>query len=74
VPEGYLEHRPQRGGRAPQLRTVQTGNVTLSNAEIRRYSRHLIRPEVGMSGQKRLKNGSVLLVGAGGWDRRQRCT
>ncbi len=40
--------------------------VTLSNAEIRRYSRHLIMPEVGMSGQKRLKNGSVLLVGAGG--------
>jgi adenylyltransferase/sulfurtransferase len=40
--------------------------VTLSNAEIRRYSRHLIMPEVGMSGQKKLKAASVLLVGAGG--------
>ena len=42
------------------------GQVSLSNAEIRRYSRHLIMPEVGMSGQKKLKAGSVLLVGAGG--------
>ncbi|MCL4505570.1 MAG: molybdopterin-synthase adenylyltransferase MoeB [Chloroflexi bacterium] len=41
-------------------------DVTLSNEEIRRYSRHLIMPEVGMGGQKRLKSGSVLLVGAGG--------
>ncbi len=40
--------------------------VRLSNAEIRRYSRHLIMPEVGMKGQKKLKAGSVLLVGAGG--------
>jgi adenylyltransferase/sulfurtransferase len=34
--------------------------------EVRRYSRHLIIPEVGMSGQKRLKNAKVLCVGAGG--------
>ncbi|WP_017608258.1 adenylyltransferase/sulfurtransferase MoeZ [Nocardiopsis xinjiangensis] len=34
--------------------------------EVRRYSRHLIIPEVGMSGQKRLKNAKVLVVGAGG--------
>jgi adenylyltransferase/sulfurtransferase len=40
--------------------------VTLSHDEIRRYSRHLIVPEVGMEGQKRLKSASVLLVGAGG--------
>jgi len=38
----------------------------LSKAEIERYSRHLIMPEVGMIGQRRLKNASVLLVGAGG--------
>jgi molybdopterin/thiamine biosynthesis adenylyltransferase/rhodanese-related sulfurtransferase len=38
----------------------------LSVAEVRRYSRHLIIPEVGMSGQKRLKNARVLCVGAGG--------
>jgi molybdopterin/thiamine biosynthesis adenylyltransferase/rhodanese-related sulfurtransferase len=34
--------------------------------EVRRYSRHLIIPDVGMSGQKRLKNARVLCVGAGG--------
>ncbi|HET6529243.1 MAG TPA: adenylyltransferase/sulfurtransferase MoeZ [Actinoplanes sp.] len=34
--------------------------------EIRRYSRHLIIPDVGMAGQKRLKNAKVLVVGAGG--------
>jgi adenylyltransferase/sulfurtransferase len=34
--------------------------------EVRRYSRHLIIPEVGMTGQKRLKNARVLCVGAGG--------
>jgi adenylyltransferase/sulfurtransferase len=41
-------------------------NETLSREEIRRYSRHLIVPEVGLDGQKKLKAGSVLLVGAGG--------
>jgi len=38
----------------------------LSHEEIRRYSRHLILPEVGMEGQKKLKASSVLLIGAGG--------
>jgi molybdopterin/thiamine biosynthesis adenylyltransferase/rhodanese-related sulfurtransferase len=38
----------------------------LSVDEVRRYSRHLIIPDVGMSGQKRLKNAKVLCVGAGG--------
>src|SRR5689334_14852582 len=38
----------------------------LSHEEIRRYSRHLIMPEVGMDGQRKLKNASVLLVGTGG--------
>jgi adenylyltransferase/sulfurtransferase len=41
-------------------------NVELTNEEIKRYSRHLILPEVGMEGQKKLKASSVLLVGAGG--------
>src|ERR1035437_6080111 len=40
--------------------------VTLSNEEILRYSRHLIIPEVGIDGQKKLKAAKVLLVGAGG--------
>ena len=34
--------------------------------EVQRYSRHLIIPDVGMDGQKRLKNAKVLVVGAGG--------
>ncbi|MFC7242685.1 adenylyltransferase/sulfurtransferase MoeZ [Catellatospora aurea] len=39
---------------------------SLSVDEIRRYSRHLIIPDVGVEGQKRLKNAKVLCVGAGG--------
>jgi len=38
----------------------------LSVDEVKRYSRHLIIPDVGMAGQKRLKNAKVLVVGAGG--------
>jgi molybdopterin/thiamine biosynthesis adenylyltransferase/rhodanese-related sulfurtransferase len=38
----------------------------LTTDEVRRYSRHLIIPDVGMSGQKRLKNAKVLVIGAGG--------
>ncbi len=40
--------------------------MNLSSPEVARYSRHLIMPEVGMDGQKRLKSASVLLIGAGG--------
>jgi len=38
----------------------------LTTDEVRRYSRHLIIPDVGMTGQKRLKNAKVLVIGAGG--------
>ncbi|HIG82391.1 MAG TPA: molybdopterin-synthase adenylyltransferase MoeB [Verrucomicrobiales bacterium] len=41
-------------------------SVELSNEEISRYSRHLILPEVGMAGQKKLKATSVLCIGTGG--------
>ncbi|MCS6885651.1 MAG: molybdopterin-synthase adenylyltransferase MoeB [Acidobacteriota bacterium] len=40
--------------------------VELSKDEVERYSRHLILPEVGMEGQKKLKASSVLLIGVGG--------
>ena len=40
--------------------------AALSTDEVRRYSRHLIIPDVGMVGQKRLKNARVLVIGAGG--------
>ena len=52
------------GGLDPLISDKDLPN--LSNDEIRRYSRHLILPEVGMDGQKRLKAAKVLLVGAGG--------
>src|SRR5450755_4831063 len=39
---------------------------SLTVEEVRRYSRHLIIPDVAMAGQKRLKNARVLCVGAGG--------
>jgi adenylyltransferase/sulfurtransferase len=38
----------------------------LTREEVARYSRHLIIPDVGVDGQKRLKNAKVLVVGAGG--------
>jgi molybdopterin/thiamine biosynthesis adenylyltransferase/rhodanese-related sulfurtransferase len=40
--------------------------IEFSHEEIKRYSRHLIMPEVGMQGQRRLKAGKVLLIGTGG--------
>jgi adenylyltransferase/sulfurtransferase len=40
--------------------------VTLTPEEIQRYGRHLILPEVGMEGQRKLKAARVLLIGAGG--------
>src|SRR3977135_4071373 len=40
--------------------------MDLNNDEIRRYSRHLILPEVGMAGQKKICSASVLCIGAGG--------
>ena len=42
------------------------GSVQLSADELRRYSRHIVMPEVGLDGQRKLKAGSVLLVGTGG--------
>ncbi|ADJ42934.1 molybdopterin biosynthesis-like protein MoeZ [Amycolatopsis mediterranei S699] len=38
----------------------------LTKEEVARYSRHLIIPDVGVNGQKRLKNAKVLVIGAGG--------
>lgn len=45
---------------------IDPAAIELSNEEVQRYSRHLIMPEVGVSGQKRLKAASILLIGAGG--------
>jgi len=49
-----------------QLPPLVEPAAQLTVEEVRRYSRHLIIPDVGMDGQKRLKNAKVLAVGAGG--------
>ncbi len=46
--------------------TMAPAEVQLSRDEVMRYSRHLIMPEVGMEGQKKLKAARVLLIGTGG--------
>ncbi len=40
--------------------------ASLTREEVARYSRHLIIPDLGVDGQKRLKNARVLVIGAGG--------
>jgi MoaD family protein len=55
---------PSVAGGAPV--SAEVAPVELTNDEVQRYSRHLILPEVGMDGQKKLKAGRVLCVGAGG--------
>ncbi len=51
---------------ATQLPPLVEPAAELSKEEVARYSRHLIIPDVGMVGQKRLKNAKVLVIGAGG--------
>src|SRR5215203_4055114 len=52
--------------RLDQTLRARVAELTLTNQEMARYSRHLIMPEVGVEGQKRLKASAILLVGAGG--------
>ncbi len=55
------------GGSSSVLESVASRRKdVLTPAEIKRYSRHLILPEVGMAGQLKLKRSSALVVGAGG--------
>jgi adenylyltransferase/sulfurtransferase len=56
---------PSVAGGAPETASGAPP-LPLSPEEIRRYSRHLIMPEVGLEGQVKLKEASVLLIGAGG--------
>ncbi len=51
---------------ATQLPPLVEPAAELTKEEVARYSRHLIIPDVGMDGQKRLKNAKVLVIGAGG--------
>ena len=61
-PGDALSIVPSVAGGAPSVATA----TDLSAEEIKRYSRHLIMPEVGIDGQRKLKAGSVLCIGAGG--------
>ncbi len=56
--------RVREGG--PSATEAARDLPTLTNDEIKRYSRHLIMPEVGVEGQRRLKASKVLCIGAGG--------
>ena len=51
---------------APKRAAREGGLPELTNDEVKRYSRHLILPEVGMDGQRKLKAAQVLCIGAGG--------
>src|SRR6266511_4193849 len=73
--EGWVGRRrcaEQTGGRTRARRhrmslpPLVEPAAELTREEVARYSRHLIIPDVGMGGQKRLKNAKVLVVGAGG--------
>jgi sulfur-carrier protein adenylyltransferase/sulfurtransferase len=61
-PGDVLTIVPSIAGGSPALGS----EVALSHAEVLRYSRHLLLPEVGISGQRKLKSARVLTVGAGG--------
>jgi len=60
VAGGAVTERPISPG------ALVSGDAELSTEELKRYSRHLILPEVGLEGQKKLKSASVLLIGTGG--------
>jgi len=49
-----------------RLPPLVNADAELSAQELSRYSRHILLPEVGLEGQKRLKNSRVLVIGAGG--------
>ena len=61
-PGDVLTIVPSIAGGAPTVAAEQP----LSHAEVLRYSRHLLLPEVGVTGQRKLKAARVLTVGAGG--------
>ena len=54
------------GGNLNRIDPVVKDRAKLTNEDIKRYSRHLILPEVGVEGQERLKAAKVLLIGSGG--------
>jgi molybdopterin/thiamine biosynthesis adenylyltransferase/rhodanese-related sulfurtransferase/molybdopterin converting factor small subunit len=72
-PGDTLSIVPSVAGGAPTSAEASVGKPAavdtrpeLSAEEVKRYSRHLILPEIGMDGQRKLKQSSVLCIGAGG--------
>jgi len=63
-----LEFQPSEGSRSSpvSLPPLVEPAAELTRDEIARYSRHLVIPDLGADGQKRLKNARVLVIGAGG--------
>ncbi len=63
---GAAERSSAASPAAAPPRTDAAALPELTPSELRRYSRHLVIPEVGLEGQRRLKAAKVLLIGAGG--------
>src|SRR5256714_15546405 len=63
---GTMPSPPAPATRARRPPPLVEPAESLTNQEIRRYSRHLIIPDIAMEGQRRMKNAKVLCIGAGG--------
>ena len=63
---GYAKVASMAGGFSAWRELGLPVEAPLSSAQLERYSRHLLIPEVGISGQQKLLNSKVLLIGAGG--------
>lgn len=62
----YSRSELNREGASVKIPALVEPGQSLSVDQLRRYSRHLVIPDVGMAGQRRLTNARVLCVGAGG--------
>jgi len=64
--QGGIDTSLKDGDKLGILPAMAGGSLGLSPEQVQRYHRHLIMPEVGSKGQRRLANATVLIVGAGG--------
>ena len=64
--KGGLDAEVKEGTDVRIIPSIAGGSPKLSSQEFIRYSRHLSLPEVGIEGQKKIKDAKVLVVGAGG--------